>query len=231
MFVITVAVIDMPFWQILLGAIIVTFMEPMIFVHLLIGAHHCEEVDYPNPDAKGRVKNGWAHHQLATSTDCSPLSPLACVIAGGAIAQAAHHLLPNVSHVHYIPITGIIQVEAERHGMPYHQTTLPKMLGSHFRHLHTLGRGERAGAAQTIQNAVRIFSHVREASRRSCQSRPACAGQSVDTALRNDKMLPVSLFRDEPQDHPPGGVDVRSVPAACAQWRGAAARPRHRHQP
>jgi linoleoyl-CoA desaturase len=171
MFIILLALIDLPVSKILLGAILVTCVESLIFVYLLIGTHHCEEVDYPNPDDKGRVKKGWAHHQLATSMDWSPLSPLACFTAGGANAHAAHHLFPNFSHVHYIPITGITQEEAERHGMPYHQTTLPKMLASHFRHLHKLGRGEGSGAEQGGWNAVLASRHIREASRPNVRRR------------------------------------------------------------
>ena len=153
LFMIPIAVMDLPAWQILLGAFIVTFVNSLVFVYLLIGTHHCEEVDYLEPDENDRVDKGWAHHQLATSMDWSPLNPLANFVAGGANAHAAHHLFPNYSHVHYIPITRIIQDEAARHGMPYHETTLPRMIASHFRHLHRLGRGEDPGTARGAQSS------------------------------------------------------------------------------
>jgi len=142
LFAVPMAVIARPWWQIALGALLVTFVNSLVFVYLLIGTHHCEEAEYPEADANDRVTHGWARHQLATSMDWSPLSPLANFIAGGANAHAAHHLFPNVSHVHYIPITRIIQEEAARYGMPYHVTTFPRMIASHFRHLHKLGRGD-----------------------------------------------------------------------------------------
>ena len=135
-------VMDRPFWHIMLGALIVTFVNSTVFVFMLVGTHHCEEADYPEA-RENRLTHGWARHQLATSMDWSPLSPLANFIAGGANAHAAHHLFPNVSHVHYIPITRIIQREAARHGMPYRQSSLPRMIVSHLRHLKRLGRPDR----------------------------------------------------------------------------------------
>lgn len=140
MFFIPLAVMERPWWQIALGALVVTFVNSLVFVYLLIGTHHCEETAYPEADAKSRMMHGWAHHQLATSMDWSPLNPAANFIMGGANAHAAHHLFPNVSHVHYSTITRIIQEEAKRCGMPYHQSTLPHLIISHIRHLNTLGK-------------------------------------------------------------------------------------------
>lgn len=132
---------DRPWWHILLGALAVTFVNSVVFVSMLIGTHHFEDAEYPDAE-HGAVGNGWAYHQLATSMDWSPLSRVANFVAGGANAHAAHHLFPNVSHVHYIPITRIIQQEAARHGMPYNDCSLPRMIASHLRHLRRLGRPE-----------------------------------------------------------------------------------------
>ena len=134
---------DRPWWHILLGALAVTFVNSVVFVSMLIGTHHFEEAAYPDAE-DGALGNGWAYHQLATSMDWSPLSRLANFVAGGANAHAAHHLFPNVSHVHYIPITRIIQQEAARFGMPYNQCGLPRMIASHLRHLRRLGSPDSA---------------------------------------------------------------------------------------
>lgn len=140
LFAVPYLLLGRPWWHILVGALVVTFVNSIVFVYLLIGTHHCEETSYPEATDVGSMAHGWAYHQLATSMDWSPLSRVANFIAGGANAHAAHHLFPNVSHVHYIPITRIIQAEVEKFGMPYNQTVLTKMIASHTRHLKTLGQ-------------------------------------------------------------------------------------------
>ena len=140
LFVIPYLAMERPWSHILLGALVVTFFNSVVFVYMLIGTHHCEETAYPVADPSEQVPHGWAYHQLATSMDWSPLSPTANFLAGGTNAHAAHHLFPNISHVHYMPITRIIQDEAARHDMPYNQSKLFPMLASHFRHLRMLGR-------------------------------------------------------------------------------------------
>jgi linoleoyl-CoA desaturase len=118
----------------------------VVFIVLLIGTHFAEETAFPIVNAKGELPHGWAYHALATSLDWSPESPLANFFAGGANAHAAHHLFPNVAHVHYPAITRIIADEAARHGIPYNRTTLPGMLTSHLRFLRRMGSGEGAAS-------------------------------------------------------------------------------------
>jgi linoleoyl-CoA desaturase len=143
LFIVPYMAMERPWWHIILGALIVTFVNSTVFVFLLIGTHHCEEVAYPEADATG-VKHGWAHHQLLTSMDWSPLNRFANFVAGGANAHAAHHLFPNISHVHYIEITRIIQREAPKFSMPYHESSLVRMIASHLRHLKNLGQAATA---------------------------------------------------------------------------------------
>jgi len=45
------------------------------------------------------------------------------------------------------------------------------------------------------------------------------------------KTQPLSLFQNITRDHPPGGNDVRTVPAVASECRRSAARAWHRYQP
>ena len=55
--------------------------------------------------------------------------------------QIEHHLFPRVPHTHYPQIAKIVQRNAERHGVRYvTQHSLRAALGSHYRHLRTMGR-------------------------------------------------------------------------------------------
>ncbi|MCL5775428.1 fatty acid desaturase [Limibaculum sp. FT325] len=142
---IPMAVLPYPWWWIALAWPAISFVMSVAFIALLIGTHFAEETVFPVVDESGVIPLGWAWHALATSLDWNPESRLANAIAGGANAHAAHHLFPNVAHVHYPEITRIIREEAARHSMPYNVTSFAGMLRSHYRFLRRLGQGSTAG--------------------------------------------------------------------------------------
>lgn len=141
-FVIPVVVLNLPWWQVLLGSLIMSFVSSLAFVLLLIGTHFAEETVFPEIGPDGRIENNWALHALVASLDWSPTSRLANFITGGANAHAAHHLFPTISHIHYAEITKIIRETAAAYGVRYNETTLPRMIRSHFRFLKRMGQGE-----------------------------------------------------------------------------------------
>src|SRR5262249_38428074 len=100
-FIIPVFMLDLPWWEILAGALSISFVSSSAFVYLLIGTHFCEETQFPLADDNAVIEHDWATHGLLTSLDWNPYSRLAHVLAGGSNAHAAHHLFPNVSHAHY----------------------------------------------------------------------------------------------------------------------------------
>ena len=137
-FVIPVLALPIPWWQVLFGALAVSFVSSCLFVYLLIGTHFAEETAFPETDETGRLAHDWPVHAMLTSLDWSPYSLVANAISGGSNAHAAHHLFPNVSHAHYREITRIIAKAAAEFGLPHHVTTLPRMVRSHFRFLKAL---------------------------------------------------------------------------------------------
>jgi linoleoyl-CoA desaturase len=139
MFVIPYAVMDRPWWHIAIGAFVVSFVDSIIYATLFIGTHHGEGIHYPRADERNVVQHGWAYHQVVTALDWLPLSKLANFFAGGSNTHVAHHLFPNISHIHYVQITKIIQEEAKRFGIPYKQSSFIGMVASHYRHLKKMG--------------------------------------------------------------------------------------------
>jgi linoleoyl-CoA desaturase len=135
-------VLPIPWWQVIVGWMAMSFVSSALFVYLLIGTHFAEETDFPEFDASGTIDHDWATHALVTSLDWSPRSGLATFVAGGANAHAAHHLFPNVCHVHYRAITEIVARTASECGLRYNVTTLPRMIRSHFRFLRRMGRAD-----------------------------------------------------------------------------------------
>jgi linoleoyl-CoA desaturase len=131
-FVIPVLVLPIPWWQVLIGALLMSFVSSCVFVYLLIGTHFAEETTFPDPDENGQLEHDWATHAMLTSLDWNPYSRFAHAIAGGSNAHAAHHLFPNVSHTHYREITWLIAKVAAELGVPHHVTSFPRMVRSHF---------------------------------------------------------------------------------------------------
>jgi linoleoyl-CoA desaturase len=149
---IPVAVLPLPWWQVVLGYLVIMACVSLAFIFLLIGTHFSDETEFPAADPAGDVGRTWAEHQLATACDWSPESRWAHVLAGGVNAHAAHHLFPTVCHTHYRAIARIIAEEARRHGVAYHRTTLPGMVRSHFAFLRRLGRRLPVVARVSVRN-------------------------------------------------------------------------------
>jgi len=139
-FVIPALVLPIPWWEVLIGALLMSFVSSCAFVYLLIGTHFAEETAFPETDRNGLLAHDWATHAMLTSLDWSPYSRVAHALAGGSNAHAAHHLFPNVSHTHYLEITRIIAKVAAEFGVPHHVTDFPHMVRSHFRFLKAMGR-------------------------------------------------------------------------------------------
>ena len=134
-----VAVLPLPWWQVLLGYLAMKAVASLVFVFLLIGTHFSDETDFPSVGADGSVGRTWAQHNLATACDWAPHSRLAHFFVGGVNAHASHHLFPGVSHAHYRPIAGIIESTAAEFDVRYNRLSLAGIVRSHFRFLRRMG--------------------------------------------------------------------------------------------
>jgi linoleoyl-CoA desaturase len=82
--------------------------------------------------------------------DFAPSNRLLGWYVGGLNFQVEHHLLPDVCHVHYPALAGIIAETCRAHGVPYRaEPSLRAAIAAHYRYLRTLARGGGAtvGAA------------------------------------------------------------------------------------
>ena len=139
-FIAPIALLPLPWWHIVAGYMIASFVASSVFIYLLIGTHFAEETAFPEIDAEGRIDGNWAIHAMRTSLDWNPESRIANAIAGGANAHAAHHLFPRVCHIHYPAISRIIRETAHEFGVVYNEGTLSHAIASHFRFLKRVGR-------------------------------------------------------------------------------------------
>lgn len=133
--------VQAPWYHIVLGFVLMHYLEGMTLALIFMLAHVVEEIHYPMPDEKGHINRGWAAHQMYTTANFATGSAIASFFCGGLNYQVEHHLFPTVCHVHHPAISKITQKTAEEFGLPYYNNrTFLGALASHVRLLKRLGR-------------------------------------------------------------------------------------------
>lgn len=140
-FMIPIVVLSMPWWQVLIGFVVMHYIAGFILAVIFQPAHVIDGTEYPMPDKEGRMENNWAVHQLLTTTNFANNSRLFSWYVGGLNFQIEHHLFPNVCHVHYRKISPIVEKTAKEYGLPYKsKSTFIEALVAHARLLKELGK-------------------------------------------------------------------------------------------
>jgi linoleoyl-CoA desaturase len=139
-FIIPILFTPLVWWQVLLGIFIMHYIAGFILAIIFQPAHVTEEAEFPLPDANNSFENDWAVHQLLTTTNFGNKSRWFSWYVGGLNFQIEHHLFPNICHVHYRKIAGIVKDTAREYGLPYHSTnTFINAIRGHGRLLKKLG--------------------------------------------------------------------------------------------
>jgi linoleoyl-CoA desaturase len=134
-------VLPLPWWQVLLGALVMHLTAGIILGVVFQLAHVVEGLDYPAPDASGTMEHAWLVHEMATTANFAPGAAVLSWYVGGLNYQIEHHLFPKVCSLHYPEISGIVKRTAEEYGFTYHeQPSLASAIASHYRMLKRLGR-------------------------------------------------------------------------------------------
>jgi len=138
--VIPFTVIDLPWYYILLGFIVMHLIEGATLSFIFQLAHVFEGTSYPLPEESGKINNTWAEHQLYTTLDFGRKNPIVNFFFGGLNFQIEHHLFPKICHIHYSKISPIVQKTAEKYGLPYLENkTFFGALRSHVRMMKKMG--------------------------------------------------------------------------------------------
>ncbi|WP_276373313.1 acyl-CoA desaturase [Chryseolinea sp. H1M3-3] len=117
--VIPMMVLDITWWQWLIGFVAMHYVAGFILAIIFQPAHVIDGTEFPMPDDNGKMDNSWAIHQLHTTTNFANNSTLFSWYVGGLNFQVEHHLFPNVCHVHYKKISTIVRATTEEFGLPY----------------------------------------------------------------------------------------------------------------
>jgi linoleoyl-CoA desaturase len=143
MIVIPLLVLDITWWQFLIGFLTVHFVAGMILGIVFQLAHVVEGPEYPMPDAEGDMENTWLIHEMETTADFAHGNRLLSWYIGGLNYQIEHHLFPRVCSIHYPALAPIVRDTAHEFGVPYHnQPTLRSAIASHYRMLKMFGSPE-----------------------------------------------------------------------------------------
>lgn len=129
-------------WYFTLGCFFAMhFVGGLILGMVFQAAHIMEVCEFPLPDDRGMMDDGWYVHQLRTTTNFAPHNRLLNWFVGGLNYQVEHHLFPRICHVHYPAISPIVKQTCAEFGVPYQ--SIPTFTGAVLGHgsmLRELGR-------------------------------------------------------------------------------------------
>ncbi len=128
-------------WLIVLAFLSMHFLTGLSITIVFQAAHVVPSTDFPLPDENGLIANNWTIHQLATTSNFAPNNRLLNWFIGGLNYQVEHHLMPNISHVHYRKVSSIVEQTAREFGLPYYsKRTFAGAVADHASWLRQLGR-------------------------------------------------------------------------------------------
>lgn len=142
-YVLVIPILVLPFaaWQVFLGFFLAHYIAGFILGIIFQPAHVMEENEFPLPEEGGKIEDNWSVHQLKTTINFAQKNRVLSWYVGGLNYQVEHHLFPNVCHIHYREISGIVQKTAKEFNLPYKSIpTFRQALISHGRMLYKLGR-------------------------------------------------------------------------------------------
>lgn len=140
--VVPLLVMDITWWQFLIGYLAMNVAEGLVMGLVFQLAHVVEGTDFPNPDTEGNILEAWAVHQMRTTANFARKSRLANFLCGGLNLQVEHHLFPKICHIHYRSISNIVKETALEFNIPYHENkTFFAALKSHYIILKKMGKG------------------------------------------------------------------------------------------
>jgi linoleoyl-CoA desaturase len=138
--VLPLLVLDISWWQLLIGFLALHFAQGLTMGLVFQLAHVVEGTDYPTPDDKGHMEEAWAEHQMHTTANFATTSRIAAFFLGGLNRQIEHHLFPGICHIHYGHISKIVKQTAAEFNIPYIESpTFIAALQSHYRMLKKFG--------------------------------------------------------------------------------------------
>ncbi|MBL8954564.1 MAG: cytochrome P450 [Myxococcaceae bacterium] len=161
--VVPLAVLSLPWWQVLLGFATMHVLPGFIIALTFQVTHISEGLAFPSRRADGRIEGSRALHNFATNSDLLPQSRLLCWLTGGINVHLTHHLFPEVHSSHLPDLALIVEQVAREYGVPYRkQTSLVAALAAHVRWLKRLAATPWRAPAVPLLELVRLAARPDE---------------------------------------------------------------------
>lgn len=139
--VIPMLVLDITWWQLLIGFLTMHLTAGLILGVIFQLAHVVEETEHPMYDDQGHIESAWMVHEMVTTSNFARRNKLLSWYIGGLNYQIEHHLFPRICSVHYPQISPIVKEVAQKYGIPYNEhDTFAIAVGSHYRTLKRFGQ-------------------------------------------------------------------------------------------
>lgn len=140
---------DFSIWVVLLGFLAMHLIQSVFLLFTFFMTHHVVTTTYPETDEDGIIQSSWLMNQIGSSNDMHPFSETANFFLGGFNNHIAHHLFPNIHHIHYPNLNKILYDTLIEHGITPNQTSYIGGAISHLKLLRELSKpGTRIHAVQ-----------------------------------------------------------------------------------
>ena len=157
MVVLPLAVLDLAWWQFVIGFVTMHLTAGLILGIVFQLAHVVETTVHLPQSGAETIKRCWMEFQMRTTNNFARGNRLLSWYIGGLNYQIEHHLFPRICHVHYEKISPIVEAVARKHGVPYNCCdSLTAAVGSHYRMLRQLGASDSAAAESPHRPAVAL---------------------------------------------------------------------------
>lgn len=139
--VIPLLILDVTWWQFLVGFLSFHLTSGLIVGVVFQLAHVVEGPEHVDPPEDARIEENWFIHQMRTTANFARDNRWLSWYLGGLNFQIEHHLFPRICSVHYPRIAPIVEQTAREFGVPYHEHPgLMDAIRSHYRTLKKFGR-------------------------------------------------------------------------------------------
>ncbi len=143
--IIPLIVLNVTWWQFLIGFVCMHLAEGVVLGLVFQLAHVVEGTTFPTPNNEGNIVDDWAAHQMKTTANFDSKNPIVNFFCGGLNMQVEHHLFPKICHIHYTNISHIVRETAHEFNLPYIENkTFGSALVSHYKMLKRFGKDDYA---------------------------------------------------------------------------------------
>src|SRR5688572_5261182 len=124
---------------IFLSLLVMHLITSMTLTFIFFISHHVMDINYQLPE-KNEIRTSWVEQQINSTMDFHAESKIANFICGGFNAHLAHHLFPDVCHIHYPTLTSLIKQTLAEHNIRYNSLGFFAATRSHLALLKSLPR-------------------------------------------------------------------------------------------